>query len=148
MYGNPVEFDEMRTMSANTLMGSRINVPVAGVLSHFGLIAKGGAGNVVMALYTDSTSGPRNLVALTPVTAIPGAGRHEVTMPRVSIAAGNYWLMAVYDVAGVEIGMSRSVPSAVVRFSPVGFSPTLPNPIGFSQTFSGQRYSYYVRMLP
>lgn len=134
-------------MSSGMLMGSRINVPAAGFLSHFGLIAKGGAGNVVMALYTDSTTGPRNLVTLTPVTAVGGAGRHEVTMTPVPIAAGNYWLMAIYD-GPVEIGMSRTPSTAVVRYSPVGFSPVLPNPLSFSQTFSGQRYNYYVRMLP
>jgi hypothetical protein len=55
--------------------------------------------------------------------------------------------MAIYDGA-MQIGMSRSDPAAAVRYSPLGFTSVLPNPLSFSQTFSGQRYNYYVRMLP
>lgn len=146
MFGNPVEFPDTRNVGANSLLGNRISVPAGSTLSHFGLILKEGSANVVMALYTDSATGPRNLVALTPITAV-SPGRNEMTMTPFPLAAGNYWLMAVYDGA-VGVGLSRSDTTAVARTSPVGFSASLPSPLSFSQQSSGQRYNYYVRMLP
>jgi hypothetical protein len=71
----------------------------------------------------------------------------EVPVPATPVAAGTYWLMAMFD-QNASVGVDFSDPNAVVKFSMTSFGAGLPSPVFFPQTFSGQRFNYYVRVLP
>ena len=145
-HGNDEEFGEGNVGKANNLLGNRIAIP-AGKVSHLSLIAKQGGQKVVMALYADQGGSPGALVANTPELAVE-IGVNELPIGQaVDVAAGDYWLLAVFD-QDASVGIDTSNPNEVVHYIPFGFGASLPDPMVGAQSYTGQRLNYYVNMVP
>ena len=143
-FGNAVEFPDASAHSADYLVGSPITVPTPSVLTHLAVIGKASGANVMLALYSDPGGDPDHLVAAT--GAVPmSVGAMEIPVAPMSLAAGTYWLMGVYD-ADASIGIDENDPNAPDCYAPHVFSDALPDPFGSSFPYSGQRFNYYVRV--
>lgn len=144
--GNPIEFPGASDHSPNFLVGTRVDVPVAATVTHFGVIGKMNGPRVRLGLYRDQGGEPTTLVVGTSDMGLE-PGRLEVAVPATPVAAGSYWLMAVYD-SQASVGLDQSNPSNPVRFTDAFFGDGLPPFLFFSETFFGHQYNYYVRIVP
>jgi len=144
--GNPIEFPEASDHSPNFLVGTRIDVPMDATVTHFGVIGKMQGPRVRLGLYRDEGGAPTTLVVGTPDSGL-APERLEVPVSATPVAAGPYWLMAVYDDLA-SVGLDQSDPSIPVRFADAAFGDGLPPSLFYSETFFGQQYNYYVRVLP
>jgi hypothetical protein len=143
-YGNDQEFTENSSHGANYLLGSLINVPVASTLTHLAVITKGNAANMKLALYTSAGGDPGTLVAQTPSTAMT-TGTMELAVTNVALPAGDYWFMGVYSTSA-SIGYDTSQSAAVVKYVSHSFSSALPSTFPAPQTYTGQRFNYYIKV--
>jgi hypothetical protein len=146
LIGNPDEFPLPSDHTAGFLVGTRVTVPMAATVTDFGVIGKMAGPHVRLGLYRDQGGEPTTLVVGTPETAL-AAGRVEVSVPGTPVAAGDYWLMALYD-SEASVGLDQSDPTVPVRFTDAFFADGLPPSLFFTETFFGQRYNYYVRIVP
>ena len=116
-------------------------------VTHLSLIAKAGGPHVLLGLYRNSGGVPTTLVVGTTPTALV-AGRMEipVTTP-TRIAAGTYWIMAMYD-DDASVGVDTSVANAPAMYAFQDFADGLPASVSGPSSMFGQRYNYYVRGIP
>ncbi len=139
--GNDVEFGTASNHAANFLLGSRITVPGTVALKRFGLITKATGPQVQMALYADVSGNPGPLVAFTPITAMT-LGVQEIPVAEVALPAGDYWVMAVYDVdASVGVLNDGVTP---YKFVALFFGSPLPDPFPPPNTQTGAQFNYYI----
>jgi len=142
--GNTTEFPAGNTGAPDYLLGSALNIPVASSVIHLGVIGKSAGAQVQLALYTDVGNQPGTLVVSTAAhTLTPGV--NELPVQTTAVPAGQYWIMGVYD-AGWSIGFDLGTLSAVVRYRTHTFGTLLPNEFGDNQTYTGQRFNYYVKV--
>lgn len=143
VFGNAVEFAGASVSAPGFLLGGPVTVPAPVTLTHLCLIGKSAGPNTVMALYrSDSLGRPAGLVAATAATPV-AAGRVEIPVTPTALAAGTYWLTAVFDVEA-SVGLDESDATAPVRYvrRPWGMAP--PNPFGTASGYNGQRFNYYL----
>lgn len=143
MFGNSVEFPDPSDHSPGYLTGTAVTIPVAVTVTHLSVIAKAGGPHVQLGLYTNSGGDPGALVVGTAQTPLV-VGTVEMAVPATPVAAGTYWLMAMYD-QSASVGIDSSDPSEVVKFSTASFGTGLPTSLFFPQTYFGQRFNYYLR---
>lgn len=146
LIGNPDEFPLPSDHTPGFLVGTRVTVPMAATVTEFGVIGKMAGPHVRLGLYRDQGGEPTTLVVGTPETAL-AVGRVEVPVAGTPVAAGDYWLMALYD-SEASVGLDQSDPTVPVRFTDASFGGGLPPSLFFTETFFGQRYNYYVRIVP
>jgi hypothetical protein len=146
VFGNDVEFPAASAHAVGFLTGFALTLPVDCTVTHLALIGKAAGPNFRLGLYTNSGGGPGTLLVGTPVMPLDAATM-EVPVTATPVAAGTYWLMAMFD-QDASVGVDFSDPSAPVKFAMGDFSQGLPNPVFFAQTFWGQRFNYYVRVQP
>lgn len=139
--GNDVEFGTASHHLPNYLLGSKITVPTAMTVTDLALIGKTAVGNVKMALYSDVAGSPSALLVQTAGTAVT-VGVEEISVTPTAIAAGNYWIMAVYNV-DASIGISYA-GTTTVKYRSLTYASALPNPFGAITTYSGQEFNYYI----
>jgi hypothetical protein len=145
-HGNDQEFNEGNTSTANYLLGNSVYLP-AGKVTHLSLIAKQGGQKVKLALYADQGGNPGALVAQTPETDVQ-VGNLEISVgDAVDVAAGDYWLLAVYD-QDASVGIDTSDPNEPVKYISLNFANPLPDPLPGAQSYNGQTLNYYVNMVP
>ena len=141
--GNDVEFPYASSHAPGYLLGGPIHVPRPITLTHLAVIAKAADAQVVLALYTTDAGGaPDALVAAT-APATMAVGRNEIDVPGVSLAPGTYWLLGAYD-TDTSIGFDTAA-GAPVRYVEHVFGDPLPQSLGASWSYEGQRFNYYVR---
>jgi len=146
LIGNPTEFPSASDHNPGFLVGTRIDIPLPSTITHFGVIGKVGGPHVRLALYNDGGGEPTTLVVGTSDDGLE-AGRMEVSVPATAVGAGSYWLMAMYD-SPASVGLDSSDPLIPVRFADAPYGSGLPPFLFFSETFFGQQYNYYVRIVP
>lgn len=118
--------------SPNYLVGVPVTVTAASVLHRFGLIVRSDAvgKHVQFGLYRDSGggAGPGQLVAQTTGTVLL-SGRNEIapTVASVALAAGTYWLMAVFD-QNTNVGHDTTT-TGTWKYFMHAYGAALPNPI-------------------
>jgi hypothetical protein len=115
-------------------------------VTHLAVIAKAAGANVLLGLYRNSNGVPTTLVVGTQPTPL-APGRVEVPVPPTTVAAGRYWLMALYD-ADASVGMDTSVSTATAMYSFRDFAQGLPATVSLPASLFGQRYNYYLRATP
>jgi len=144
-YGNAAEFPAASAHSPNYLLGSAVAVPGPRTLTHLGVIAKAGGPRVVLTLYSSRAGAPDQLIAATPPTPM-SIGINEIPVTPTPLATATYWIMGVYD-TDASIGMDANDPAAVVSYIGQPFASPLPDPIGLTSSYSGQKFNYYIRVL-
>ena len=143
--GNGVELDDPSNHLRNYLLGSAIHVPTGGMtLTALALIGMEAVANVKMALYTDSSGEPDELVVATSSTPVP-VGVLEIPVAPTRLPAGTYWIMAVYDVdASIGSAFAREDYYAVVQYRALDFSDPIPSTFGDPVTYTGRMFNYYM----
>jgi hypothetical protein len=143
--GNYTVFNSASSHGANYLLGSQIAVPKNGKLLKFGVISKGSGPKIIMALYTDSGGNPATLVTSTSSTVLSNSDQQINPLQQSNLTAGNYWIMGEYDVTA-SIGIDYSISNAIVKYISHTFGTALPMNFGNPQSYTGQRFNYYIVM--
>jgi hypothetical protein len=101
---------------------------------------------VKLALYSaDHDGAPDRLLAATPATPM-AIGPMEIAVAPVTLPAGTYWIMGVYD-ADASIGVDETDGAALVGYAEQEFTSPIPDPFPMALWYFGQRFNYYVRVL-
>ena len=130
------------SFTLNYLLGEKVVLSKAATLLDFGLIDATTGQHVVMALYTDNGGSPYQLVAYTSSTALTGTDQQITPNTQASLAAGTYWIMAVYDqTAGPERDNATTNPIDYISFT---FGSTLPTTFPTPTSYTGQNFNYYL----
>lgn len=144
LYGHYTEFSAGSAHQSNFLLGSRITVPTASMLTHLCLIAKAAGPQVKIGLYSDIDGNPGALIASTLANTL-SVGRMEIPVTEVALPPGDYWFMAVYN-ATASIGIDYYAgPEAVYKFVEHTFSDALPTTFPAPMQHAGQDYNYYLK---
>jgi hypothetical protein len=98
---------------------------------------------MVMALYSDTGGRPSALLAQTAVVTLNNSTQEIPPLAPVALAAGTYWILAVYDI-GASVGFDQSNGAAVVQYISFNFGGALPNQIQNPTTYMGQQFNYYI----
>lgn len=140
-YGYDMQFPKASSHAAGFLLGSQVVVPQAGTLKAIALISKQAGPHVVMALYTDLAGAPDQLFSSTPSTPV-GLGTQEIPVASKALPAGTYWIMAVFDInASVGIDFNNN---DIVDYASFNIAAPLPQTFPAPQSYSGQRFNYYI----
>ena len=126
------------------LLGEPINITSAITVSKLAVnvVHVGTDKHVVMALYQDASGVPGGLVAWTPATTLV-EGRNEIPVNTpVAIAAGTYWLMAVYDTTP-QIATDTALDNRIVYIL-FTFSADVPSAFPGGYGYWQQHLGYYV----
>jgi hypothetical protein len=142
-YGNTTAFTESDTFGENFLLGHEIEIEEEATITHFGVIAKSSGQQVRFALYTSAAGEPQNLVIGSGAATLTG-GLQEVAVPPKRIAAGTYWLMALYDVEAT-VGVDFTGDNAI-RLRAMPFGDQMPEQFGAASGYTGDEFNYYVKV--
>lgn len=144
-FGNTELFGTGSSHAPDLLLGSPLEIPRGGRLTHLGVISVGTDGNVMLALYADDGNGdPGRLIAWTREAKLTG---HEMVLSvvrEVDIPKGDYWIMGVFDVTA-SIGIDYGQGDAKVSYTALPFGQHPPDPYPLPpQKYQGQRFNYFV----
>ncbi len=144
-YGQATQLPTSNSFGGNYLLGHRVTVTAAGTIATFGIFNQSTVGRGMMALYTDASGRPGTLVARTEAFAITGGRQEIAAMPTAPIAAGSYWLMAVYD--RDNTGYSDRSSSNSIAYIVFTFGTTPPTTFPTPMTYTSGTFNYYIRMM-
>lgn len=131
--------------TANNLVGVNFTLSQVGVLHSLNMLGNVTTANLQMAIYDDLGGVPNNLVAYTGISSIEN-GLNSLPVTPVQLEAGDYWIMAIYNINGNHSNVKRSDPSSVVYYIPLAFGSPIPtNGAGFI-TYSGQDFLYFAEI--
>lgn len=123
------------------LLGQKVEVLSPIKLTHLGVNAIEPGPQVVLALYSDASSNPGNLLSWTPpTTMVAGANEIAVTCS-VEIAPGTYWVLAEYDADAV---IANGAATTEIDHIAHTFGTGLPDPFGVAATYAGATVALYV----
>lgn len=88
------------------LVGVNFTLSEVGVLHSLNMFGNGTGTSIKMAMYDDLAGVPNNLVAQTAVGSV-GTGVVSLPVEEVELAAGDYWIMAIYDTNGSDPDQSN-----------------------------------------
>ena len=144
--GNVADLGGAGTPSPNYLLGSSIQVTKASKLQSFGVLSKGSAAQVIMALYTDNAGSPGNLVANSAATQQNGTSQEFPANIQANLPVGTYWLMGEYNVTG-SFGYTTSAPSVTTKYITHAFGSALPATFPAATSYTGQQFNYWIVVL-
>lgn len=142
--GYDAEFSGSSSHAPDYLLGQKITVGSDATLTGFGIIAKNDNGaSVTVALYEDSSGSPGSLIAQSSSTALV-TGDNQISLGLdVSITAGDYWFMAVYDdTCSIAEDAAASIGTLYVSHT---YGSSLPDPYSSSHSsYLDGRFNYYL----
>jgi hypothetical protein len=129
---------------ANYILGTKMNLPVSGLLTGLSMKGHAGHGNVKMGLYANNAGVPGALLA-TSVSALIVEGTNTMAVTPVILAAGDYWVMAVYDIGGNTSDYLNGSTKTVYYQSSTFANPLPASGAGFP-SYGGQDVSYWMNV--
>jgi len=139
--GNDEPFGRSGRPGPDLWLGSQIVLDQPATLDKFGIIVTYPSGRYRMALYTDAHGNPHMPVTETGAQT-QVAGRQEIDVPDVELAAGTYYILVIYEGFGSPTLSTET--DATVWFGAGSFGTAAPAPFGPADTYSGQEFSYYI----
>ncbi len=127
-------FTSVGIFSANYIGGVEYYLPSNATISSLNLWGLGTNGLVQMALYQDNAGVPGNLLATSNIDTVD-SGAISLPIAPLSLAAGFYWIMAIYDASGSTSDHTHLTLSSnkTVYYQSHSFGSPLPtNASGFS----------------
>ena len=134
-YGHVDKLPSTSVFSAGYLLGNKVTIAKAGLITHLGVYGVEAGPNMRIALYADDAGSPAGLVVGTPLVAL-AVGQQEVPVVATEVAAGDYWIVAVFDQLA-KIGIDYSTPSATVIYETRNAADPLPDPYGTASVYYG-----------
>lgn len=133
------------SFSKDYLLGVNFTLSEVGVLHSLNLIGNGSGANFQMAIYNDIGGVPNDLITST-ATSTVGTGVMSVPVTPVELPAGDYWIMAVYDINGNHSNVNQLDGSSVVYYTDLVFGNPIPtNASGFTY-YAGQDFLYFAEI--
>lgn len=132
--------------SPNHLLGTHFTLETTGTLISLNLIGKNTGSQVQMALYDDSIGKPNNLISYTGITTV-GAGVISLPVAPITLQYGDYWVMAIYDLAAVHTYKTLLTPERRVFYSTVEFGSALPLNASNFKIYKGQDFTYFMEVI-
>lgn len=130
---------------ANNLLGVNFTLSEVGVLNSLNMFGNVTSANSQMAIYDDMGGAPNNLIASTNISPVkPGLNSLPVTP--LQLEAGDYWIMANYNIDGNHSNVNQSASSSLVYYTPLAFGSPIPtNASGFI-SYTGQDFLYFAEI--
>ena len=129
--------------ASNYLAGIKYSLPQEGTLNSINLIGNNTNANVQMAVYDDNNGVPNNLVASSSNSMV-GSGRITLPVTPVVLPAGDYWIMAVYDTAGLHTKTNSTITENTVYYQNLTFGDLIPSNASDFSNFSGGDFLYFL----
>jgi hypothetical protein len=142
--GYPNQFSQYINFGQDYLLGEQITVTQPCTLMRLGLISVASGMQVKMGLYSESGGNPSTLLAQIPATNVI-VGNNEVPTSQVSLAPGNYWLMADYNATGKPSQEPSNTTTNTYKYIGLPFANALPSPFPAPTVASGvPHFNYYI----
>lgn len=125
----------------NTLSGVKFTVSGTSTLNSINLVGNDTGSAVRMAVYDDE-GGPNNLIAS--ATGTVGAGITSLPVTPTEIAAGDYWVMAIYEVDGYHTDRNRLASGNIVYYKNHDYNDPLPDPGSGFVSYVGTDFLYFL----
>src|SRR5690606_10116549 len=127
------------------LVGVNFTLSEVGVVHALNMIGNGTGTDFQMAMYDDIGGAPNNLVASTAISKV-GTGVMTLPVTPVQLAAGDYWIMAVYNTNGSSTdhsNVNHVDTTSKVYYTELPFGNPIPsNGSGF-EFYTGQDFLYF-----
>ena len=130
------------SFGANFLLGVKYNLSQDGTLRSINLLGNNTGEGVQMAVYNDVAGIPNNLIASSNLGTV-GSGVTSLPVAPILLPAGDYWIMAVYQVGGNSSNYNPTAANTVYYKSLTYGSPIPINASGFN-TYTGQDFLYFL----
>lgn len=131
--------------TANNLLGVNFTLSQVGVLHSLNMFGNNTPANLQMAIYDDMGGVPNNLVAYSSISSVE-AGLNSLPVTPVELEAGDYWIMANYNIDGNHSNVKQNDPSSLVYYIPLAFASPIPtNATGFL-SYTGQDFLYFAEI--
>lgn len=140
--GDYTAFTTTGSFTQDYLLGEKITLSKAATLLDFGIIDATSGQHVVMAIYSDNGNAPYQLLAYTSSTALASTDQQIAPNVQASLAAGSYWIMAVYDVTAGPLRDNATTNQ--IDYVSFTFGGTLPSTFPAPTTYTGQNFNYYL----
>ncbi len=131
------------------LYGYALQVENDAVVSSLNFHAVGNGGDVQLALFSDDSGSPSELLASSDVYGDYGAGPHELPVEPVELTAGTYWVMARNDFPS-QIGLNfdpNIAPPFPLTSIFIEFGEALPETLVAPETFNSYEINLWVTVL-
>ncbi len=152
-YGNTTPFEIQSSHSPNYVLGVQVVVPIALQLQSFGMMyghedfGDPLDSNAIFGLYSSSDASglPETLMAVTgPAYLTAQATYDNIAFTSTPIiAAGTYWMMALYEV-DANPRMSILDGSSLVAYWSNSYAAGMPDTAPASSSYEGQNFNYWI----
>jgi len=147
LFGNFSDLGGSSSHSPDYLLGSSIDVTQTVTLEDAGIIFRTTGYEGEVAVYTDNSGLPGQLIASTGPFAVSTTGPTLIPFTSTPLLSpGNYWFMAVFD-NGASVGFTSNT-TALVAYQSFVFGSALPTTFGSPITYTGQAFNYYFVTVP
>ena len=127
----------------NFLLGTKFTLTEEGTLNSINMISNNTGGSVQMVVYDDNAGVPNSLVASSSI-AVLNSGDIILPITPITIQAGDYWIMAVYNTSGNQSNVNQTATGNVVYYQSLTFGSTIPSNASGFLSYTGQDFLYFL----
>lgn len=129
--------------SNNYLLGVKYTLNEVGTLNSINLIGNGTGEGIQMAVYTDNSGVPNNLIASSSLGTV-GSGITSLPVTPTLLPAGDYWIMAVYAVGGNSSNYNPTASGNIVYYQNLIYGSPVPTNASSFSSYTGQDFLYFL----
>ncbi len=147
-YGTVTDLNTTSYYEPDYLLGRRVTIANPATVTAIGVISREeDGGNFRMALYSDSNGEPDDLVVATTSAKIK-VGSQEVAVTPTPVAAGDYWIMGLYETAThmAVNDFATATDDHLVKYRALPYGNPLPDPFGAAMTYGETELNYWVKV--
>jgi len=127
----------------NYIMGIKFTLANADTLRSLNLIGRNTGAGVKMALYKDVAGLPGDLVVKSTNSGTVTSGAVSLAVTPTVLAAGNYWIMAVYDAHGGHT-YSKTQTGTNVYYKALNYNDAVPANASDFLHYTGSTFTYFL----
>ena len=127
----------------NYLLGVKYTLNEEGTLNSINLIGNDTGEGVQMAVYDDNSGVPNNLIASSSLGTV-GSGITSLPITPTLLPAGDYWIMAVYEVGGNSSDVNGSATGNTVYYQTLIYGSAIPTNASSFSSYTGQDFSCFL----
>lgn len=133
------------SFTGDYLLGIKYTLSQEGTLKSINLIGNEASdGRVQMVVYDDNSSIPNNLIASSSIAEI-GVGVFSLPVTPTLLPAGDYWIMAVYEVSGHQAYHDSSIEKTVY-YKSLTFGNAIPTNAANFSNYTGEALLYFLEI--
>jgi hypothetical protein len=139
------DFMTAGSFGANNLLGVKYTLSQVGTLQSINLVGNGTGEGVQMAVYDDNAGVPNNLVASSSLDTVQN-GITSLPVTPTLLPAGDYWIMAVYEIGGNSSNKNQNATGNSVYYQSLTYGDPIPtNASGFLR-YTGRDFLYFLEI--